>query len=1113
MKRYFSALSALLVCSAAAFAQSFTGSLSGRVQDQQSAPLAKASVVLRSDDTGVERRTSSGAAGDYSFAALTPGRYTLRAEATGLAPASARVDITVATALRADLILQVQGVAESVTVSAGGDAVAVQTEQATIGTSITSRQLAELPSITRNPYDFVALSAGATQSNDQVVIGISASSLRRGLGIVVNGQRSSSGNYILDGGENNDSFFGAVAQSVPLDAVQEFRVQTNNYTAEYGRGSGFIANVVTKSGTNSLHGGAYWYNRNSVFAANTFQNNSTRNRKPVFNRNQFGADAGGAMVKNKLFFFGAVEPILVRSTVPTNFFVPTAQLLASSAPGAQAIFKKFPAPNTFTGSAARTSTICAYDFAGNKPGLCPGGAGRVTIPGLVQVTRTGPQDAGAGVPQDTYLLNLRADYNLSDKTQIFLRYNFQNNDESGVVLQPYSDTLDQPTKSRNQNALLNLTRLWSNSLVTESRVVFNRVNGPNKPLVPTGIFPTFSITSELSTLPGGTDELIGVQNLLQFFQTANWTKGRHNVRFGGQYIHQRDNRTIGNFESGQGRFNTIQDFVDGVMNRITIAVDPKGRTAGQTVPPPFGAPSFTRHFRYNEAGFFFQDTWKLTSRITLTPGIRWEYFGVLHSPDKEKSLDANFYFGPGANIFEKVANGNFFRVADAPDPYKGTFYRPDYNNFAPRLGLAWDVFGDGKTSFRAGAGIFYDRPFGQVLFSVVQNPPNFASAVVNNVPVNQALLDNQYTAFPNAPVSFTNASRFLDPDLRTAYSVAWNFSLEREVGHRYVAGVSYVASSGNKLYAVNNLNRNFSGQFLGRPAQRLFVNAAGLNVRSNQGHSGYEGLQVKVDSRYNDRLGLQFGTSYSLGHSIDNNSSFFADDPAFGWIGFGFLDPFRPQLDRGSSDFDVRHRFSGNFIWDVPLAKSPRNSVTRLIASGWQVAGTLQFQTGLPFSLLDNGASGYVGNEAPRPTITGAPPQTFNDRSHPDAALGNTFLYVPINAVRANGVCIAAAAPIACAAPVSGPFAGTIPRNTFRRPGTQSHNVSFFKNWRVREKSTLQLRAEFYNILNHSNFYMRTASNNVNSNTFTPAGSGTGPGVTAFFADNRQAVIALKYLF
>ena len=261
-----------------------------------SAPLAKASVVLRSADTGVERRTSSGGGGDYSFAALTPGRYTLRAEATGLAPASARVDITVATSLRADLTLQVLGVAESVTVSAGGDAVAVQTEQATIGTSITSRQLAELPSITRNPYDFVALSAGATQSNDQVVIGISASSLRRGLGIVVNGQRSSSGNYILDGGENNDSFFGSVAQSVPLDAVQEFRVQTNNYTAEYGRGSGFIANVVTKSGTNSLHGGAYWYNRNSVFAANTFQNNSTRNRKPVFNRNQFGADAGGVVL-------------------------------------------------------------------------------------------------------------------------------------------------------------------------------------------------------------------------------------------------------------------------------------------------------------------------------------------------------------------------------------------------------------------------------------------------------------------------------------------------------------------------------------------------------------------------------------------------------------------------------------------------------------------------------------------------------------------------------------------------------------------------------------------------------------------------------------------------
>jgi outer membrane receptor protein involved in Fe transport len=1116
MKQILLVVLVLLSLVSVVMAQTFTGTVIGRVLDPQQAIVPAATVILKNTATGAERRATSNNDGDYSFPAVSPGKYTVSAEARGFSLASVNVEVTVAASTRVDIILGIKGVEETVTIGEAG--VAVQTEDAQLGNTVSQRQIAELPTINRDPYAFIALSAGVTPSSDSRALGI---------GFAINGQRSASGNYILDGGENNDTFIAAPAQTVPLDTVQEFRVQTNNYTAEYGRGVGFIANVVTKSGTNEFHGSLYEFNRNSKLSANTLDNNANNLKRPVFNRNQFGGTFGGPVNENKLFFFGSFEPIFIRSSAPVSLFVPTPQLLAISSPAIQAIFQKYPLPNGLSTTNVRTRTVCPF----GAPCDPTTGAGLVTIPAFAFVSRTGPQDAGAGPPQDTYLATGRIDYNVNMKTQLFGRYAFENRNFFAGVDQPYSAALDQPARLRNQNLLLNLTS-WSSKLVTESRVVYNRVPFAQPQVPAPNGFPFFRIANESVTLPSGGTSFGGPQNLYQFFQTVSLIKRNHIIKFGGQYVHLRDNRTFGAFQNAGATFANVQGFVNGLLSSYTIALDPKGHFPGQQVDPPFGPPSFTRHFHYNEIGLFIQDTWKLTPRLTLSPGLRWEYFGVFHSTKDEKPLDANFYYGQGSTVFERIANGGFLRTIDAPGKYKNHFYLPDYKNFGPRLGLAYDIFGDGKTVFRTGVGVFYDRNFGNVTFNAFQNPPNYSTTRLVNIPLTPAILENQYAVFPNAPVILLGSSaRHLDQDLKTAYTVTWNARLEREVKNALVVGATYVGASGNRLYTQNNINRLGSGIFLGRPGTRLNDKASSIQTRGNLGHSSYHGLQLEVNSRYLQNIGLQFGANYTWSHSIDTNSSIFGEDLVANGIGFGingFTDAFTPRLDRGDSDFDTRHRFVTNFIWDIPVARRSERWYAEYLLGGWAISGLLSFQTGQPFLIADTGNPEFAQDFAvnPRPIFVGPVPPTV---LVPDAVTPNQFLFIPINQVfDADFNCLPHAAPFRCSASVNGPFDGTLSRNTFRRPGTQYHHLAVLKNIGLprilgREGMKLQVRAEIYNAFNHPNLYVTPFTNDVAAAVFNESETSTVPGVATRRGDNglsfpkiqdsRQIVMAMKFIF
>lgn len=1103
--RTLQCLLASTIFGVAVHAQSATATLSGRVMDETGAVVGDVAISVVNKSTGLRRDTRSNEDGYFTLPFLPPGTYVVKAEREGFTPWEVEVPVSINRDISLEVDLHVGGIGEAITVLSP-DTVRAELYQGTIVNTINQLQISELPSVTRNPYDFVSVAAG-----------VAPASVLRGVGVAVNGQRVESASFLLDGSDNNEPFQTGPAQTVPLDAVQEYTILTNSLAAEYGRNSGFIANLVTKSGSNEFHGTAYDFVRNSALAANTFQNNANQLPKASFNRHQFGGAVGGPIGRDRLFFHSAFESIRVRSSAPVSFFVPTGELIALSSPGTQAIFRRFPIPTDLSKTNVRNRLICPFGRACDAET----GNGFESVPALAFVSRTGPKDAGAGNPQDTYLWTLRWDWNMSSKTVVSGRYAFHDLNEFATVAQPYSAELDRPFLARNQNGTLNVIRTWDQDFLTESRVVFSRVSQIT-PGAPREVFPSFLLLGEDSVLPLGRAGFGGPQNVYQLFQTAIWVRGNHTIKAGGQFLHTRDNRFGGQGSNPLAFFLSLQNLVDGAIFFYRIPLDTKGVAPGGVVDPPFGAPSDKRHFRHNDLSFFVQDTWNVGTRLTVSPGIRWEYFGQQHSPGHEKSLDANFYYGEGQTVFERIANGQLARTVDAPGRYRRRFYAPDYNNFAPRLGLAWDVFGDRKTVFRGGAGLFYDRFFNALAFFSLINPPNFALTPLFGVTLAPEVLSNPYAVFPNNPIQVApGAVLHVDQDLKTAYSTAWNATVERVIGELSVRA-AYVGSSGTGLYSYNdNINRIGSGRFLGRPDTRLFNTAADFFSYRNLGHSTHHAAQLAVDSNYIRRIGLLFGINYTWSHSIDNLSSAVNDDStATGF--FGFQDPFNPDLDKGPSDFDVRHRVVTNFVWQIPAPSRLKSYLYHLLG-GWQVSGILSFQTGQPFSLNDSGASDFGGTENVRPRLTGpAPNVQLGQGAVPDSAAPNRFLILNINQVRGpDGRCLSNATPFACLDSVNGPFDGTIGRNTFWRPGTHFENIAVGKIADLsglKEGLKLQWRVEFYNVLNHSNLYVNPFSNNVATLPFNSP-DGPTPGVTASYgtsrvgAESRQIVIAAKLLF
>lgn len=1123
---FLSVVFAIALMASAAFAQSETGQIVGKVTDPNGAVVAGAAINLKSVETGAQRTATTNEDGAYAITNLQPGVYEINVEAASFAKSTQRVQVTVGAKASLETTLSVSAISTQTVDVIDNAGVEVNTQTQELSNVVTGTQIRELPTVTRNPYNLVQLSGNATTDDPSTSQnGTGGTSTFRGAGASLNGQRAASTNVLLDGADNNDSYAAVIGQNIPLDSVQEFRVITSNFSSEYGRASGGIVNVATRSGSNEFHGTAYAFNRLSRLASNGFANNATDVQRGVFTRNQFGYSFGGRAIKDKLFFFNSTEWTRVRSQGELLAFVPTQQLINLSAAATRDFFSAYTLAARPTG---RVRTASQLGITG-----VPG-----TTPAFMEVAYSVPTDLGGGFPQNDVSTVSRVDWNLSDNTQVYGRYALQDN----ITLpgtganSPYQG-FNTGTTAYNQNFLASLTHTFSPNFVSATKLAFNRVNTGNplgeQPPGPTlYVNETFAVNVDQNTPvnvafpgylpfnPGSAIPANGPSNQLQVYQDLNYLKGHHQFRFGGQFFNIQQNRTFGAFLNsvqtlGNNNAQAFNNLVAGRLVKFQGAVDPQGGFPGSFVTTPLGAPSFSRSNVYNEWAAYVNDAWHIRPSLTLNLGLRYEFYGVQHN--KNANLDSNFYYGAGNTLQERIRNGSVQIAKNSP---VGGLWRKDWNNLAPRVGFAWDIFGDGKTSLRGGYGMSYERNFGNVTFNVIQNPPaQTVVALTAGVEV-PSLSISRNNAGPLAgsgtTIRLPGASlRHVREDIVNAYAHFWSAAFERELGTGTVASLEYSGSAGRALYSLENINRGGTGLvYLGSPAttpsggasSRLNGQYTNINSRGNNGYSNYNALIVGLASNNFRNRGLQFTARYSLSSAKDNLSSTFSDSNANASL--GLLDPFDPKLDYGYADFDARHRFVSSFNYEIPLFKNAESSLVRNLLGGFSLTGILNARTGNPFTVFDctTASSGACPRYVPSTgSISGAASgasvgaNSFNYLNLPAA---NPF----VNPLTGNGVV--------------GPFpAAMSKRNAFRGPGYWNADLGLYKKVKLTERYSVQLRLEAFNVFNHANLFIVPGSLDISGFTdavgnptpsFIPANRGV---FTSGNLERRNVQIAAKFIF
>ncbi len=499
-------------------------------------------------------------------------------------------------------------------------------------------------------------------------------------------------------------------------------------------------------------------------------------------------------------------------------------------------------------------------------------------------------------------------------------------------------------------------------------------------------------------------------------------------------------------------------------------------------------------------------------RLTLNLGIRYEYYGTQHSADQ--SLDSNFYFGQGSTVFEQIKNGKIMLAKDSPI---GKLWEVDPNNFAPRVGIAWDVFGDGSTSFRGGYGMAYERNFGNVTFNVIQNPPNNATVAITagvDVPAGTLpITPNNLGPLAGSGISksFPAVSlRAVNPNIVNAFAHFWSLAVERQLTSTTVASVEYSGSAGRDLYSISNINRAGTGFAYGgipRLASRLNNDGAtAINFRGSDGRSNYGALIASVESSRFRSWGLRFTARYTYAQSRDNLSSTFSESGNN--FNLGYTDPFNPNLDYGSSDADVRHRLVASWTWEVP-APNVTNRLSQYLLQGWEVTGIFQARAGFPFTVFDctNGQQ-----MCPRVSLDG-PVALTGSIGHDAVGVSDTpnrYKYIDLSGLHPG----AFVDQFGFGADF-GPFpANMSSRNAFRGPGSWNMDGALFKNLKLTERVKLQLRVEAYNVFNHANLFISGGEAEINTGATTDSnGSSVGGFVPASFFGRRNIQIAGKIIF
>jgi hypothetical protein len=872
----------------------------------------------------------------------------------------------------------------------------------------------------------------------------------------------------------------------------------------------------------------------------------------------FGAQGGGPLIKDKLFVSFTSEWLRVRSQPYESEEVLDPGFISLLPSNVRKFFSAYGgSPQGLIAGSCTNGLDCTT--AGQLV------AAHVAVPAINGVTAVSANqpvfdvanfkvnaDAGGDVPQNTYRLVGRLDYNLGQNTQMFFRYARDIEDQflgsasaastgGAGAYTPYAQ-YDEGTAIADQGFLYSISHAFNTRLINDTKISLSRINvagtfntaltfNPNIILTNFAADPTngalvqmpglLNIANGLGGLPNG-----GPINTIQFEHDLSWTKGRHNMRFGGQFTYIQLNvaygaynqavefmgytlaQGMGNLVNADGNKDTTGAFASPVL-LFTNRVDPQGNlpcvanpdgslqvTAACTVTPPLGPAGDSRSYRYNDWALYAQDSFRFSPRLTINYGLRYEHYGSQHNVDP--SLDSNFYFGSGSGIEQQVRTGQV-QIADKSPV--GQFWAPSWGTAAPRVGFAYDLFGNGKSSLRGGFGISYERNFGNVTFNASFNPP--ASAAINAV--NTSLDANGYVK-PGAPTTYflinndlgplglASAApqglppvelRMPDPHIRTAQTQFWSLDLQHELARNTIVDIGYSGAHGVHLYDVENINQLGAGQFyLGDPTSfpafpdcpapcltRPNPQYSAINMRGSKGTSSYDGLNFRFQTQNIHSSGLTLVANYTWSHSLDDISSTFSDSlqGGSGAIGtFGYTNLLNPKLDWGSSDYDVTNRVVLSPIWATPWFKSGRGLGRAL--GGWSVSGIFTARTGVPFSVYDytDDLSGYTW-----PRETPSTPFTSRHVSGPSNLLApNVYgvLTVPVPAK---------VSPLDPALGISdfGPFpANMMARNSLRGPGGWNLDAALQKDFKLTERFGLQFRAEGFNVLNHHNLYVYTGN-------------------------------------
>jgi outer membrane receptor protein involved in Fe transport len=1117
-------------------AQNETGQITGVVTNASNQPLSLASVTVTSIQTGAQRHARTGTHGVYNVPDLLPGEFVLEVSMPSGGTESRHVIVFPGGRANVNIRMgQPSAIARQQQAEVQVDS-QTQTQQVLI----TPDDISNLPNLTRNPYQLGELAGNLSDAGMGT----------RGAGFAINGLRESSTNILLDGANNNNEFAGSIGQQIPPEAVNEFTLMTSNFTAEFGRASGGIVDVVSKRGGSQFHGTVYEFNRSSYLTSNSFLDNSEGTHEPAFSRNEFGQSLGGPIVRHRLFFFSSTEAVLVRSEAAMFAWVPSAQFLSLTAPNTQTFFQSL---GQLRPGASVTGTInlnALIAASGENP--CIGLACAtlpVGVPLFDHVAYQAPAASGGGFPQNTADTFGRLDYDLSDRTWLYARYALYSERDSAGSLSnsPYSNYDLGQSRFDNTfaaSAIHSVNPRW----VLQSKVDFNRLNDFQQGLTSRGVVPTM-YANPLAPVAIGTDDVVfpgynpftpgsagafgGPENLLQLQQDLSWIKGKHLIRFGGGFDTIRDNRTdaayqtaVDSLSNGGGLGPALNGLLSGQFAQIEVAVNPQGKfpcLGGVTVPAcsitlPAESPNFSRSNVFNEGALYLQDYWKVNRRLSLNLGLRWEHFGVQH--DKNPNLDSNWY-APGIgfadnNLGAYLRNGGLELASESPT---GQLWKPDWKDFAPRLGFAWDVFGNGSASLRGGYGIAYERNFGNVTFNVIQNLPNYA---VLDVP--GLITTNNFGPLGSEgslPLPQTGA-RIIDPDLKTAYAHIWNASLEREMGRGIVYGLEYSGSKGVNLYSISYPNQyGFGNLALGDPctgngdciSQPNPNYGEDVGYRGNQGFSSYQGLNNRLALYDLLHLGIALTANYTWSHAIDNMSSTFFEAGGQGVASqygnqnitinngdfdAGFLDPYDPGLDKGNAEFDIRHRVTLAGNWRIPSRR--KKGWIGALTTGWNLNPLFVARSGEPFSVFDT-SSQTLDLSAPRASFVGNYPTSRNtfvpSQTMPDLIQLITFLPSQI-AREPNPLTPGAQWPSNMSA-----------RDSFRAPGFWNLDVGIHRDTKLTDRFTLQIRAEFFNIFNHANLYVIGTSANVGAGNTVNACFGC----TGSSYDQRQVQLSAKLIF